>query len=61
MVSAEGQPPLAIDFQNAPHYFLQGNVIVVYSGDDAETVEMLRDRLGDEFAGDKSVSSGGGS
>ncbi len=60
-VSADGSiitsgdgPPIAIDFLNPPHYFKQGNVIVVYTGGDGDVINLLRDNLGDEFAGDTS-------
>ena len=52
MISNGDEPAIAIDFQNRPHYYLQGNVIVVYTGADGEVVELLRSRLGSEFAGD---------
>jgi hypothetical protein len=57
MVSDGDGPPVAIDFQGKPHYYLQGNVIVVYTGDDQEVAGLLRSRLGDEFAGDKGAVS----
>ncbi len=60
-VSADGttftsndSPPIAIDFLHRPHLFQQGNVIVVYTGNDAGVINLLRDTLGEEFAGDKS-------
>lgn len=60
-VSADGTtiskgdgPAIAIDFLYRPHYFQQANVIVVYTGRDAEVINLLRDTFGEEFAGDTS-------
>ncbi len=53
-ITSGDTPPIAIDFLNRPHYFQQGNVIVVYTGGDSEVIELLRDALGEEFAGDRS-------
>lgn len=53
-ITSGDTPPIAIDFLNQPHYFQQGEVIVVYTGDDDAVVSLLRDTLGEEFAGDRS-------
>lgn len=54
ITSIDGEtPPIAIDFLNRPHYFQQADVIIVYTGGDAEIIQLLRDVFGEEFAGDK--------
>ena len=35
----------------APHFFKSGNVLVLYVGDDAAILNLLKDALGDQFAG----------
>ncbi len=51
---ADGGPAVAIDFLNPPHYYQQDEVIIVYTGGDAEVIELLRETFGEEFAGDTS-------
>ena len=53
LVTSGDTPPIAIDFLNRPHYYQQGNVIVLYTGDDDSVVSLLRETLGEEFAGDR--------
>jgi hypothetical protein len=52
MIITNGDTAVAIDFLFKPHYFLQGNVIVVYTGGNDATVQLLRQAFGTEFAGD---------
>jgi hypothetical protein len=53
-IAKNGDMAVAIDFLFKPHYFLQGNVIVVYTGGNDATVKLLRNAFGTEFAGDGS-------
>jgi hypothetical protein len=34
-----------------PHFFKSGSLLVLYVGDDAEILDLLKDSLGDQFAG----------
>lgn len=34
-----------------PHFFKAGRLLVIYVGDDAKTLELLKSVLGDQFAG----------
>ncbi len=52
MIITSGDSAVAIDFLFKPHYFIQGNVIVVYTGGNDATVQLLRSAFGKEFAGD---------
>ena len=45
------------DWLAPPHYYKKGRVIVLYAGDDAALVEVLRSVLGPEFAGSKIVAT----
>ena len=58
-VTSNDSPPIAIDFLNRPHYYQQANVIVVYTGGDADVIALLRKTLGEEFAGDKTPPTTG--
>ena len=53
-IAKNGDMAVAIDFLFKPHYFLQGNVIVVYTGGNDDTIKLLRAAFGTEFAGDGS-------
>ena len=43
----DGKPA---EWEATPHLFKDGRILVVYVGDNAETVDLLRSILGDEFA-----------
>lgn len=45
--SIDGKPA---EWEATPHLFKDGRILVVYVGDNAETVDLLRSILGDEFA-----------
>lgn len=53
IITSEDTPPIAIDFLYQPHYYQQDDVIIVYTGDNAEVITLLRETFGEEFAGDK--------
>lgn len=64
MITRDDTPPIAIDFLHPPHYYIHENVIVVYTGGDSGVVSVLREMIGEEFAGDRSPidpGSGNGS
>ena len=38
-----------VEWIDAPHYWVEGRVIVLYLGDDADAIDIVREVLGDEY------------
>lgn len=43
--------PTLVNWISTPHLYRSGKLLVFYVGDDADTLELLANTLGDEFAG----------
>ena len=40
-----------VSWMATPHFFKSGRVLVLYVGDDAATLDLLKSTLGEQFAG----------
>ncbi|MCI0397835.1 MAG: hypothetical protein L0322_23280, partial [Chloroflexi bacterium] len=47
----EGQPSISVDWIAQPHFYQQGNLIVLYVGEDPSILSLLETVLGPPFTG----------